>query len=303
MYQEYYHLTCKPFSLVPNPDFLYNTKKHAIALSLLEFSLYDETGISLITGEIGSGKTTLVRKVLEDVQDNLSIGVITNTHKNFGDLLNWILRAYDLESRGNKAADYEILVDFIASESAKNRRVVLIVDEAQNMSVETLEELRLLSNINMGDHLLWQLILIGQPELKDTLMRPELMQFSQRISLEFHIPALKYKETVDYIKHRLKVAGTEKNLFEPVAYAIIYYHSRGIPRIINTICDLALVYGFANNAKTISPQAIMQVLKDRQVSLYQLSQKAIPDDAAKLRSAILSKAGFDIADIKEYTNI
>ena len=301
MYQQYYHLSCKPFSLVPNPDFLYKSKQHAIALSLLEFSLYDEAGILLITGEIGSGKTTLVRKLLEleDLQENLTVGIITNTHQSFGDLLSWILRAYELETKGNKAADYQTLVDFIASEYVENNRVVLIVDEAQNMSVDTLEELRLLSNINIGDHLLWQLILVGQPELRDTLMRPELMQFSQRISLEFHIPALNYPEMVEYIKYRLKVAGTEKNLFQPVSYAIIYYHSRGIPRIINTLCDLALVYGFANNFQTIPPQGIMEVLKDRLVSLYQLSMQPIPDDAEKLRNMILSKTGFDIADIKK----
>lgn len=295
MYQAFYHLTRKPFSLVPDPDFLYLSKKHAVALSFLELSFMDETGISLITGDVGAGKTTIIRKALENIGDDITIGVITNTHKNFGDLLIWVLVSFDLKPAGTKAEQYQQLVDFIASEFSNDRRVVLIVDEAQNMSEETLEELRLLSNINMGDKILWQLILVGQPELKELLMKPELRQFAQRISLEYHLSVLDYIETVEYIKHRMNVAGCEKNIFHAVADAMIYYHSRGIPRIINSICELALITGFGLGEKIITAQIISDVLKIRVVSQHQLAHIAVPGDAKKLQESIYAKTGYDIS--------
>ena len=298
MYQSFFKLKRKPFSLIPNPDFLYYSKKHAIALSFLELSFMDESGIALITGEVGSGKTTLIRKLLSEVDDeHLSIGVISNTHKNFGDLLNWILIAFDLKPLKSKVEQYQQLVDFIAEEFNANRRVILIVDEAQNMSIDTLEELRLLSNVNIGEHILWQLVLVGQPELKKTLMMPELRQFSQRISLEYHLTALNYKETVEYIKYRLKVAGTEKNFFPAVSYAMIYYHSRGIPRIINNICELSLVSAYGNGIKTITSEIVIEVLRNKKVSQYQLSKTDVPNDAMILHETIMDQTGFDIADL------
>lgn len=298
MYQSFFNLNRKPFSLIPNPDFLYFSKKHAVALSFLELSFMDESGIALITGEVGSGKTTLIRKLLSQVDDdNLSIGVITNTHKSFGDLLSWVLIAFDLKPADKKSEQYLQLVDFIALESSRQKRVILIVDEAQNMSVETLEELRLLSNINIGDKILWQLILVGQPELKNTLMLPELRQFSQRISLEYHLNALNYKETVGYIKYRLKMAGTLENIFQAASYAMIYYHSRGIPRIINNICEMALISAFGLGEKIISAEIITDVLVNKKVSQYQLSQTSVPEDALLLQKNIIAKTGFDIAKL------
>ncbi len=304
MYQSFYHLNRKPFSLIPNSDFLYLSKKHASALSFLELSLIDESGVTLITGDVGSGKTTLIRKILANIDDKeLTVGVITNTHDSFGELLSWILISFDLKPKDNKAAQYQQLVDFIAHEYSEQRRVILIVDEAQNMSLDTLEELRLLSNINIGDHLLWQLIIVGQPELRQMLMEPGLRQFSQRISLEYHLTALNYSDTREYIKYRLKVAGTEKEIFSPFACAMIYYHSRGIPRIINNICNMALIIGFGNDDEIISTEIINDVLIRKKVSLNQLSQTKVPDDAKKLRDLIMTQSGLDISILTNYDSI
>lgn len=304
MYQSFYHLKRKPFSLIPNPDFLYLSKKHAAALSFLELSLLDQSGVTLLTGDVGTGKTTLIRKVLTNIDDKeLTVGVITNTHDSFGELLSWVLISFDLIPDGNKAEQYQLLVNFIANEYNQQRRVILIVDEAQNMSLDTLEELRLLSNINIGDQLLWQLIIVGQPELSQMLMEPELRQFSQRISLEYNLTAFNYIDTMEYIKYRLKVAGTENDIFSPFAYAMIYYHSRGIPRIINNICEMALIIGFGNDVEIISVEIINDVLIRKKVSLHQLSQTKVPDDAKELRRFIKAQSGLDISILTNHDSI
>jgi type II secretory pathway predicted ATPase ExeA len=187
MYEAFFGLNRRPFSLTPDPDFLYLSKQHAVTLAMLEYGLGSQAGFTLITGEIGSGKTTLIRHILKHIGGDVTVGVITNTHRNFGNLLTWILSAFGLERKHtDKVEMYQQLIDFVATEFLQGRRVVLIVDEAQNMDVETLEELRLLSNMNIGDELLLQLVIVGQPELQQTLMRPELAQFAQRISVEHH---------------------------------------------------------------------------------------------------------------------
>ena len=188
MYTKFFGLTKKPFSLIPDPSFLYLSAKHKKALTALQYGLVSHAGFTVITGEIGSGKTTIVRRLLDKIQDQCEIGLITNTHSAFGDLLTWILAAFKIESSAsNKAERFKAFVDFITEASAAKKRVVLIVDEAQNMDIQTLEELRLLSNINVDQEILLQLVLVGQPELVEKLNQPELVQFSQRISIEYHL--------------------------------------------------------------------------------------------------------------------
>jgi type II secretory pathway predicted ATPase ExeA len=298
MYEKFYGLTRKPFSLTPDPQFLYLSKQHAVTLAMLEYGLGNQAGFTLITGEIGSGKTTLIRHILKNMGREITVGVITNTHRNFGDLLTWILSAYGLErSPGDKVMMYQQLVDFVASEFFQERRVVLIVDEAQNMDVETLEELRLLSNMNIGDELLLQLIIVGQPELQQTLLRPELTQFAQRISVEHHITALDLADTGKYIDHRIRVAGGRAGLFDRYAVAVVYYFSRGTPRSINNLCDMALVYGFAEEQNPISCEIVVEVVKTRRIIREQAARAPRDPGDERLRQMVLEIKGIDLASL------
>jgi type II secretory pathway predicted ATPase ExeA len=225
-----------------------------------------------------------------------TVGVITNTHRSFGDLLTWILTAYGLETgERDKVVMYRQLLDFVAAEHVAGRRVVLIVDEAQNMDVETLEELRLLSNVNVGEDLLIQLVLVGQPELAQTMRRQELSQFAQRISVEHHIQALDFAETRGYIEHRLQVAGTGQEIFDRYACAAIYYYSRGIPRAINNICDMALVYGFAEEARPVTCQIVLEVVRTKPLIRDLAERRARTDEDERLRQMVMEIKGIDIA--------
>lgn len=269
MYETYYGFNEKPFALNPDPDFFYSSKRHKTAFAMLEYGLTTQMGFTVVTGEVGSGKTTLVRRILKQIpgmDDQITVGLITNTHKSFGNLLEWILLAFDLPYKDmSKVELYQTFIDFVIEEYAQNRRVVLFIDEAQNMDVDTLEELRLLSNVNADKDLIMQLILVGQPELLEKLKRPDLRQFAQRISVDYHLMPLSFKETQGYIRHRLVVAEGDPNLFDAMACGAIYYHSGGVPRLINTLCDTALVYGFAEDKTLIDIEVIFSVVADKKL--------------------------------------
>jgi type II secretory pathway predicted ATPase ExeA/uncharacterized protein YkwD len=264
MYESFYGLKTKPFSLLPDPDFLYLGKKHRIALTLLEYALMNNAGFCVITGEIGAGKTTLLRSLLATIADDIKVGMITNTHQSFGELLDWVLSAYGIHQPGlSKVEMHQRLVDFLLEQYANNKTTLLIVDEAQNMPVATLEELRMLSNINSEKDLVLQVILSGQPDLKDTLRRPELKQFAQRISVDYHLDALTSDETCHYIQHRLVTAGAGDDIFTPQACHLIHQYSGGVPRLINLLCDTALVYGFADQKKTVDVDLVEEMINER----------------------------------------
>jgi len=265
MYTQFYGFTEKPFSLTPDPAFLYLSKQHKMALTMLSYGLQSQAGITVISGEVGSGKTTLIREILRHLDKDINVGLISNAHNSFGNLLEWVLMAYNIKTEAkDKATLYKIFVEFLINEYANNKRTVLIIDEAQNMDIQTLEELRLLSNINADKHLVLQLVLIGQPELLEILQRHELRQLAQRVSVDYKLKQLGYKETKAYIQHRLTVAQGEKDIFDKYAIAAIYYHTGGIPRLINTLCDFALVYGFAEDNKHIYLELMLDVIKDKQ---------------------------------------
>ncbi len=265
MYESFYGLAEKPFALTPDPAFLYLSKRHQNGLTMLQYGLTLTGSITVITGEVGSGKTTLVRHVLRSLDPQFTVGYLTNTHPNIKDLLKWILMAFGLNYRDKDEVElYESLITFIIEQYAENRRTLLIIDEAQNMSPETLEELRMLSNLNAGkDHVL-QLVLIGQPELAETLRKPELRQFAQRISVDYHLTPLTLDEATDYIRHRLSTAGGDPGLFTDEACQAIHHYAHGIPRLINTLCEMALVYGYADDQKSITPNVVHEVVKYRQ---------------------------------------
>jgi len=264
MYEEHFRLREKPFSLLPNPEYLYLTEKHAAALALLEYSLMSQAGFTVIVGEIGCGKTTLLRHLLNRGDSDVAMGFISNTHPLFGELLQWVLMAFGLDYSSERKIDrYRTFVDFVTDRYAKRQRTLLAIDEAQNLAPETLEELRMLSNINTEKGQALQLILLGQPELLDTLRRPYLHQFAQRIAVDFFIEPLDFDETRSYIRHRVAVAGGKPSIFRKSSFPLIYHHSRGIPRLINLLCDTALVYGFATRRKTITAEIVEEVVRDK----------------------------------------
>ncbi len=268
MYESFYNFKQKPFSLLPDSDFLYLGGRHLEALSLLEYGLIQGASIVLITGGIGCGKTTLVRHLIKNQDLDMVVGNITNTHQSFGELLKWVMLAFDLEFRDrDKVELYRDLMDFLRTQYHQGKRVTLIIDEAQNLSMEALEELRMLSNINVDKEQMLQIILVGQPELRDVLRRPELHQLAQRVSVDYYLDTMDPNETFEYIRHRVAIAGGDENLFDIEAVKEIYEASKGVPRLTNTICDTALVYGYAEQAKTIGPGIIKEVVRDKNEGL------------------------------------
>ena len=291
MYESFYGFGEKPFALKPDPHFLYMSTRHQAALSLLEYGITEEAGFVVITGEVGSGKTTLIRHFLSGVEAGVTIGVITNTHPNFGELLHWVLLAFGLDYKTKEKVElYHTFVDFVTGEYAARRRVVLIVDEAQNLGAEALEELRTLSNVNAEQAQFLQIVLAGQPELAETLKRPELRQFAQRISSDYKLLPLTFDETCAYIRHRLKVAGGDPNLFDEIACRAVHIFTSGVPRLINILCDTSLVYGFAQEKKRIDCETVLRVIVDKKQSglssLAQIAEKLSPQEIALRISAL-----------------
>ncbi|WJW75215.1 AAA family ATPase [Thiohalobacter sp. IOR34] len=265
MYEAFYGLKEKPFSLLPDPAFLYFSKKHRMAFTMLEYGLANQAGFTVISGGIGTGKTTLIRHLLNNMAQDTTVGLISNTHQSFGELLQWILLAFDLEHAGkDKVEMYQAFVDFMIDEYARGRRTVLIVDEAQNMSPETLEELRMLSNVNADKDQVLQVILVGQEELRATLRRPELTQFAQRIAVDYQLTPLTAEDTRGLIRHRLEVAGGSPALFTEGACQVVHHYSGGTPRLVNLLCDLALVYGFAEQRERIDAALMNEVALEKQ---------------------------------------
>ena len=267
MYTEHFELDNKPFNLVPDPAFLYLSPSHRKALTLLQYGLVSHSGFTVVTGEIGAGKTTLIRTLLKEIEEDCVIGLINNTHESFGDLMVWVLDALEIDSdSSDNAGRYRDYVDFVIEKHAEGKRVVLIVDEAQNLSLKALEELRLLSNVNIDSEIFLQLVLTGQPQLIEKLNEPELEQFAQRVGVEFHLNALDFTQTQKYIEHRLKVSGAKRKIFTFKACAIIYCLTEGVPRRINNFCDLALVYAFSDDKKTVQVKTVLEMVAEKKSS-------------------------------------
>ncbi|GLS30396.1 Type II secretory pathway, component ExeA (predicted ATPase) [Mesorhizobium albiziae] len=275
IYSEYFGLRGRPFTLLPDPDFLFWSSNHARAYALLEYGLATFAPITVITGEIGVGKTTLIRHLLRAAPRDLRIGLISNAHGDRGQLLHWVMSSLghpivEAMPYVKRFAQFEALLH---SELAAGNHTVLIFDEAQNLSEKMLEELRCFSNLNGERDELLQIVLVGQPELNQIIGRPKLLQFAQRVSARFHLSGMSRDAVREYINHRLRVVGAEREIFTPEACDVVFTASHGLPRVINQICDYALVYAYADNVDTVDAAITRLVISDRNVqSLVQPSQ-------------------------------
>ncbi|MCV3273805.1 ExeA family protein [Roseobacter sinensis] len=264
LYTSFFGFSERPFTLLPDPDFLFWSDSHKRAYSVLEYGLATRAPLTVVTGEIGAGKTTLVQHLLSTLDDDVTIGLISNAQGGRGDLLRWVLYALSIEAMAQD--DYITLFrrfqEFVLDEYAKGRHVVLVIDEAQNLSVEALEELRMLTNINSNKDELLQLILVGQPELRDMIASPYLVQFSQRVTATYHLQPLDLKQTKAYIQHRLIHVGGTGNEMSSYAIKSIYEESGGVPRLINKYCDLAFVYAAASEKRIVGIDQVRELVDD-----------------------------------------
>ncbi len=264
MYLNFYGLKEKPFQLLPDPSYFFLSSKHKTALNYLEYGILNNVGFIVITGEIGSGKTTLIKKFLSQLEKKIITAVISNTNVESKEFLQMLLQELGIEySKEETKADLlNRLHYFLIEKYASRQQVVLIVDEAQNLPSAVLEEIRMISNLQTEKEFLIQIILVGQPPLREKLLHPSLEQFLQRVSLSYHLFPLNEQETKDYIKHRLKLAGARYPIFSEEALKAVFKHSQGVPRIINTLCEAALVYGFADEKREIGAEIIETIIEE-----------------------------------------
>jgi len=266
MYEIYYGLKGKPFTTLPDPDFIYFSSKHEMAFTYLEYGLSSQAGFTVLTGEIGSGKTTLLNYLIDKLDHRLvNVAFIFNTNLSPYDFLAAVAREWNVSfAPADKAGLYEALNDFFVAQYSQRKRVLLIIDEAQNLPFETLEEVRMLSNLNDEKRPLLHIILSGQPNLLHRLNNPKLEQLRQRVAVHYHLEPLDRQETALYIEHRLRKAQAEDlGIFTSAAIDRIYEYSGGVPRVINLICDLALVYGYAEQIRLVDAPVIDMVVRDR----------------------------------------
>ena len=265
MYKKFYGFSSKPFNTTPDSKFFFPSDKHTEALNSLLYSIIERRGFVVVTGEIGAGKTTVCRALLNKLDANTKVALITNTHLTCKELIAEILTELEVECQsGSKQKLLQQLNRYLIEQMANNMNVVLIIDEAQNLSPKVLEEVRMLSNLETETEKLIQIILIGQPQLKAKLENARLQQFRQRVAVYYHLRSLTRQESQNYILHRLKLVNDNgDDIFTPAALDLIHKGSGGIPRLINLICDSALLSGYIYDKRAINEEIIHEVLKER----------------------------------------
>jgi putative secretion ATPase (PEP-CTERM system associated) len=276
MYERFYNLRERPFALSPDPDYLYLSRVHREALDSLRYGIESRAGFIVVTGEIGAGKTTLLQSLLRRVDDRMVVARLVNTTLDPRELLEAIALDFGLETTGkSKPVILRDLGQFLVQQRAQGRRPLLVVDEAQNLTAQGLEEIRLLSNLETEKSKLLQILLAGQPNLRDTIASPELEQFRQRVVVSYHLMPLDAPETAAYINSRLEHASNGAPLRFPVdAAELVHRRSGGVPRIINVICDAALVFGYAEERRHIDLALIRDVVAELEVTGILAAERA-----------------------------
>ncbi len=282
MYENFYGFLEKPFNTTPDSKFFFPSAKHTEALNSLIYAINERKGFVVITGEIGAGKTTVTRTLLGKLDVNTRIAMVTNSHVTQKELIAQILEELEVEYRsGAKQKMLSQLNAFLIQQLSQDTNVVLIIDEAQNLTPKVLEEVRMLSNLETEKEKLIQIILVGQPELKKKLENQKLEQFKQRIAVFYHLTPLSHEETKAYIRHRLNLAsgGKDVDLFSPEAVDLIYKYSKGTPRLINLVCDSSLLSGYIYETKYITDKIVKEVIRERDFNYKQesMTDLQIPD--------------------------
>lgn len=265
MYESFYGLTSKPFQLNPDPTFYFASKQHRRATAYLEYGMHQNEGFIIITGEVGAGKTTIVRGLLDSLdQDKVVAAHLVSTQLDADDTLRLVAAAYGIRTKDVSKSDVLMSLEaFLISMTGKGKRCLLIVDEAQNLTTRAVEELRMLSNFQFGNHALLQSFLIGQPEFREILQSPHMMQFRQRVIASCHIGPMDVEETAGYIEHRLKCAGAgEWPKILPDALEAIFKASNGIPRRINAVSDRLLLSGYLNDKREFGAADVEEVARE-----------------------------------------
>ncbi|NUZ05137.1 XrtA/PEP-CTERM system-associated ATPase [Piscinibacter koreensis] len=265
MYEAFYGLSSRPFQLNPDPHFYFGSKQHSRAKAYLEYGVSRNDGFIVITGEIGAGKTTMLRRLLESLAGtNIVVGQVVTTQLDAEDTLRMVGTAFGVPVQGLSKSDLlSRLEGFLVAQTAHGKRCLLIVDEAQNLTPRAVEELRMLSNFQLGNQSLLQTFLVGQPEFREILQRPEMEQLRQRVAATCHIGPLDVAETEAYVTHRLHCAGsTTEPTFGPGVFEALHAASGGIPRRINSICDRVLLLGFMEDRKHLTAEDVAEVVRD-----------------------------------------
>ncbi len=265
MYNEYFGLNESPFSIAPDPRYLYMSNQHREALAHLVYGFNSDGGFVLLTGEVGTGKTTVCRCLLEQVPENTAIAFILNPKLSVEELLATICDEFGIQypdDRNSVKRYVDLINAYLLDAHNSGRRAVLIIDEAQNLSSDVLEQLRLLTNLETNQKKLLQIMLIGQPELRAKLSKPELRQLSQRIIARYHLGSLSKREVNEYLAHRLSIAGLNHNLFPPSTVNRIYHLSGGIPRLINVLCDRALLGTYTQNKHVVNSSTLSKAAQE-----------------------------------------
>jgi len=295
MYEAFFNLKTKPFELVPNPDFLYMSRTHKRAMYYLYYGVKERAGFILLSGEVGSGKTTLISDLINRIDANINLSRVFNTKVNSQQLIAMINTDFGLDVKGKDKVDMlNELNDYLIEQHARGNNSVLIIDEAQNLKPDLLEEIRMMSNLETDTAKLLQIILVGQPELRDLLARPELRQLRQRISISCRINPLTRLETEEYILHRLEVAGNrEAVIFSDGCMDVIFKYCKGIPRLVNIMCDYLLLTAFIEEKKTLDASMVRDVVEDLDFeNLYWGSKQPEPEPKIAInRSALLEALG------------
>lgn len=264
LYQAEFGFSERPFTLSPDPDLLFWTPAHTKAFTVLQYGLLSGAPITVLTGEVGAGKTTLIQALLRVLPKGARVGLISNSLQNRDELLRWILGAFDLSvpEPADHVGRMQCFRDFLLEIHAEGGQTILMIDEAQSLGPEMLEEVRMLTNVNSGKAELLQLVLVGQPELADLLRRPSLRQFAQRVSVYFHLPPMSVEVTRDYVRHRLCSVDGSGDEITVEAIDRIFEESRGVPRLVNKLCDLSLVYAAGSPEKRVTLAIVDEMLGD-----------------------------------------